>query len=127
MVAMVMKCAKAYQPSVIYIDEVERIWPAKSKKKKKKGAKKTDISNPMRIKKTITKWKNKWITDETRITIIGCTSEPHNGSKKDFKKFFDRAIYFPFPDYTTSRTMWKAFIEQCGGAVDKSFPIDTLA
>lgn len=37
LVAMVFKAAKAYQPSVIYIDEVEKIWPAK--KKKKKGVK----------------------------------------------------------------------------------------
>jgi ATP-dependent 26S proteasome regulatory subunit len=29
MVALVMKCAKAYQPSIIYIDECEKIWPAK--------------------------------------------------------------------------------------------------
>jgi len=37
LVAMVFKAAKAYQPSVIYIDEVEKVWPAK--KKKKKGVK----------------------------------------------------------------------------------------
>jgi len=104
MVAMVMKAAKGYQPSIIYIDECERVWPAKKKGKKKgKKGKKNDMTNPNRIKKTLNKWKKKWITDDTRITIIGCTSEPHNGSKKDFKKFFDRAIYFPFPDYTTCR------------------------
>ena len=47
MVALVMKCAKAYQPSIIYIDEVEKIWPAK-KKKAKKGQKsrKNDLGNP---------------------------------------------------------------------------------
>jgi SpoVK/Ycf46/Vps4 family AAA+-type ATPase len=113
MVALVMKCAKAYQPSIIYIDEVEKIWPAK-KKKAKKGQKtrKNDLGNPVRIKKTLTKWRAKWLTDDTRITLIGCTSEPHNGSKKDFKKFFDRSIYFPFPDYTTARLMWKKFIEE---------------
>lgn len=34
MVAMVMVVAKEYMPSLIYIDEVEKIWPAKKKKKK---------------------------------------------------------------------------------------------
>merc|ERR1712139_350417 len=99
------------------------------KKGKKKGAgKKSDLSNPTRIKKTLTKWRAKWITDETRITIIGCTSEPHNGSKKDFKKFFDRAIYFPFPDYTTCRSMWKTFIEQVSEMpLHTDFPLHTLA
>jgi AAA+ superfamily predicted ATPase len=125
MVAMVMKAAKAYQPSIIYIDEVERVWPAKKKGKK---AKKNDMSNPSRIKKALTKWRAKWITDDTRITIIGCTSEPHNGSKKEFKKFFDRAVYFPFPDYTTSRLMWKTFIEQVSKQpLNSDFPLHTLA
>jgi len=40
MVAMVMKAAKAYQPSIIYIDEAEKVWPAKNKKKGGKGKKK---------------------------------------------------------------------------------------
>ena len=128
MVAMVMKAARGYQPSIVYIDECERVWPAKKKKKKGKKGKKNDMTNPNRIKKTLNKWKKKWITDDTRITIIGCTSEPHNGSKKDFKKFFDRAIYFPFPDYTTCRQMWKTFIESCTDtALHSDFPLHTLA
>lgn len=74
------------------------------------------------------KWKAKWITDETRITVIGCTSEPQEGSKKDFKKFFDKAIYFPFPDYTTRRLMWKTFIEdRAKFKMPPEFPLSTLA
>lgn len=110
-----MKAAKGFQPSVIYIDECEKIWATKKKKGKKGKKKGADLNNPARIKKTLTKWRNKWITDDTRITIIGCTSVPHEGSKKEFRKFFDRSIYFPFPDYTTSRQMWKSFVEDCGG------------
>merc|ERR1719362_1205761 len=68
-----------------------------NEKKGQKKAKKNDTKNPTRIKKSLTKWKAKWITDETRITIVGCTSEPQEGSKKEFKKFFDKSIYFPFP------------------------------
>jgi len=73
------------------------------------------------MKKALTKWRQKWINETTRITIVGCTSEPQNGSKKDFKKFFDRAIYFPFPDYTTRRLMWKVFIENAGGKLKANF------
>lgn len=83
--------------------------------------------NPARIKKALGKWRSKWIDDKTRITIIGCTSEPTEGSKKEFKKFFDKAIFFPFPDYTTRRLMWKSFIERCNGLVKSDFPISTLA
>jgi hypothetical protein len=39
MIAMVMKCAKAYQPAVIYIDECERVWPNKKKGGKRKTKK----------------------------------------------------------------------------------------
>lgn len=92
LVASVMVAAKEYQPSIVYIDECEKVWPAKKKGKKgKKGKKKkSDPSNPKRIKKALGKWRTKFIDDKTRITIIGCTSEPQEGSKKEFKKFFDK-------------------------------------
>jgi len=130
LVAMVFVVAKEYQPALIYIDEAEKIWPAK--KKKKKGQKKTskkanDMSDPKRIEKALGKWRSKWITEDTRITIVACTSEPHEGNKKKFKKFFDKAIYFPFPDYTTRRLMWKTFIFELGGHLKNEFPLSTLA
>jgi len=55
LVASVMVTAKEYQPSIIYLDEAHKIWPAKKKGGKKKGAKKkkSDPSNPSRIKKVI--------------------------------------------------------------------------
>jgi SpoVK/Ycf46/Vps4 family AAA+-type ATPase len=129
LVASVMIVAQEYQPSVIYIDEAEKVWAAKKKGKKGKGAKKkkSDPSNPARIKKAMLKWKAKFITDKTRITIIGCTSEPEEGSKKEFKKFFKRAIYFPFPDYSTRRLMWKNFINTFKGHIRADFPLSTLA
>ena len=54
-------------------------------------------------------------------------SEPDNASKKELKKFFDKAIYFPVPLYTTARMMWKTFIEQYGGIMKPDFPLSTLA
>ena len=75
----------------------------------------------------MSKWRTKFIDDKTRVTIIGCTSEPEEGSKKDFKKFFDKTIYFPFPDYTTRRLMWKSFIERMNGKIKTDFPLSTLA
>lgn len=129
MIAMVFVVAKEFMPSVVYIDEAEKVWPAKKKKKKgQKKAKKNDAANKFKIiKKAIAKWKAKWVTDETRITIVGCTSEPHEGNKKDFKKFFDKAVYFPFPDYSTRRLMWKTFVSQRGGKLRNDFPLSTLA
>jgi SpoVK/Ycf46/Vps4 family AAA+-type ATPase len=127
LVASVMVTAKEYQPSVIYIDQCDKVFPAKKKGKKKGKKKKSDPSNPARIKKTIGKWRTKFVNDKTRITIIGCTSEPEEGSKKEFKKFFDKAVYFPFPDYTTRRLMWRSFIERYDGVLRTDFPLSTLA
>ena len=128
MIAMIMVVAKEYMPSVIYFDEPEKIWPAKKKKKKgQKKAKKNDMNDPKRIEKALGKWRSKWITEDTRITIIACTNEPQEGNKKKFKKFFDKAIYFPFPDYTTRRLMWKTFISELGGQLKNDFPLSTLA
>jgi IQ and AAA domain-containing protein len=36
-------------------------------------------------------------------------------------------MYFPFPDYSTRRLMWKSFIEDLGGALRPDFPLSTLA
>jgi IQ and AAA domain-containing protein len=86
------------------------------------------MTNPARVKTALTKWKAKWLTDETRIAVVGCTSEPQEGSKKLFKKFFDKAIYFPFPDYTTRRLMWRTFIENLAKQrMMQEFPLSTLA
>lgn len=73
------------------------------------------------------KWRTKFITDQTRISIIGCSSQPEEGSKTEFRKFFDKTIYFPFPDYTTRRLMWKQFIEQHGVKFNPEYPLSTLA
>lgn len=131
LIASVMVTAKEYQPSIIYIDEMEKVMPAKKKGKKGKGKggkkKKNDPSNPTRIKKVLGKWRKKFLNETTRITIIGCTSMPEEGSKKEFKKFFDKTIYFPFPDYTTRRLMWKNFIEKHNGRLRSDFPLSTLA
>ena len=47
--------------------------------------------------------------------------------EQSIKKFFDKAIYFPFPDYTTRRLMWKTFIHEIGGKLKNEFPLSTLA
>jgi SpoVK/Ycf46/Vps4 family AAA+-type ATPase len=128
---MVFMVAKEYQPAVIYIDEAERMWAAKKKKKKGKGAGKAGKRNPMaepaRLVPALTQWQKKFMTDDKRITILACTSEPQEGNKKKIKKFFDRAIYFPFPDYSTRRLMWKTFITELGGKLKPDFPLSTLA
>lgn len=43
------------------------------------------------------------------------------------KSFFDKHVFFPFPDYSTRRLMWKTFIEEYQGKLRPDFPLSTLA
>lgn len=126
MIASVFACARHYQPAVVYIDECEKIFPQKKKKGKKKGKKKAEPGAPSRMKKAIIAWKKK-LPQADRILIIGCSSEPHEAVKKDMRAMFDQAIYFPFPDFSTRRSLWKEFIEKNKGVLTQSFPLSTLA
>ena len=59
------------------MDDCDQFFPAKAKGKKKKGGKKgKDPNAATRFKKALLKWRTKWIDDKTRVTIIGCTSNP---------------------------------------------------
>ena len=133
LVASVMKVAKHYEPAVVYIDECEKTFPGKKKGKKgkkkgKKGKKGKDPNSPSRIKKALLSWKKGFLKDDTRVIIVGCSSEPHEGAKKDMKSFWDKHIFFPFPDYSTRRVMWQRFIEtKYGGKLKPDFPLSTLA
>jgi hypothetical protein len=127
MIASVFACARHFQPAVVYIDECEKVFPQKKKKGKKgKKKKKADPGAPSRMKKAIIAWKKK-LPQTDRILIIGCSSEPHEAVKKDMKTMWDQAIYFPFPDFSTRRGLWKEFIEKSGGIINQGFPLSTLA
>jgi len=129
MLASVMVVAKEYQPSIVYIDECEKIWPARKKKKGKKRRRNAAAngSTATRIKKALGKWKSQFLGANTRVTILGCTSHPEDGSKKEFKAFFDKQIYFPVPDYSTRRLMWRTYLEKCGAKLRPDFPLSSLA
>ena len=134
MIASVMVVAKEYQAAIIYIDECEKIWPARKKKGKKGrgGGRRrrnaaASASDPARIKKALGKWKSQFLGANTRVTILGCSSRPEEGSKKEFKAFFDKQIYFPLPDYSTRRLMWRTFLEKCGAKIRPDFPLSSLA
>lgn len=112
MLYMAFTCAKVYQPSVIYIDEVEQIFKAKKKKKKKKGAiPENPGPNYARLKKPLETFKKaKYLAKSDRVVVISCTSKPWNSNKKSVKKFSEKRVYFPFPDYGTRKMLFHKFI-----------------
>jgi hypothetical protein len=70
------------------MDDCDQFFPAKAKKKKGKKVKKENKANSStRFKKCLLKWKKKnpIIDEKSRVTIIGCTSNPlGSNSKKEF-------------------------------------------
>jgi hypothetical protein len=40
---------------------------------------------------------------EDRVAVITCTSKPWDVNKKVLKKFCDKKVYFPYPNYGTRK------------------------
>jgi IQ and AAA domain-containing protein len=106
LVHMVMTVARdpAMQPCVIYIDECEQFFTGGKKSKDKDG--------PSRFKKDFLLYKNQALEPEHRVIIIGTSRTPENGDTKDMKGFFDKFLYFPYPDYPSRVLIWKHYLAE---------------
>lgn len=113
MLYMAFTVAKKYQPSIIYIDEVEEIFKG-GKKKKKKKALTGEPAGPSfaRLKKPLEAFKKaKYIAKDDRVVVISCTAKPWGVNKKLIKKFSEKRVYFPFPDYGTRKALFQHLME----------------
>lgn len=59
--------------------------------------------------------------------VITATNKPWSVNKKVIKKFTERAVYFPFPDYGTRRNLFQFYLEQKGIVIPQNFPLSTIA
>lgn len=59
--------------------------------------------------------------------MIACSNKPYEASMKEMKKFFDKKIYFPYPNYSTRKLMLQSFIEKKIGKPLIDFGYNTLA
>ena len=106
-------CAQEMAPSVIYMDNIEKIFTAS--KKKGKGA---DKNAPDRIQKDLIAMKKQIqvgmeATKKDSVLIIGTTTCPQaleGGGLKNALDFFDDKIWVNYPDYGSNRLLWKHFI-----------------
>lgn len=108
LVYMVFKVAEELQPSVVYIDDVDKVWLASKGKK--------SVPEIVKMKNNIMQHKAR-LTKDKRVLVIGNSRIPYyeKVDKKDLQKFFGykssgRMIFTPCPTYATRLTMWKAFI-----------------
>jgi len=114
---MVWKVANEFEPAIILFDEADLIFPGKKKSPEAKKA--TKMKKSFMMLKKYTKAK-------PRVTIIGVMNK-FESSAKDIKKFFDKKIYFPMPDYSTRMLLFKTFVERKGGCLKDSFSLSIFA
>ncbi|KAL4506963.1 hypothetical protein ABPG72_001384 [Tetrahymena utriculariae] len=122
MINSAFKVAKEFQPAIIYCEDFEYIFGQAKKKKSQ--------VNPLfaKMKKPLMDFKKgKFFEPEDRVVFIGCTNRPWDCSQKEIKSFFDKKIYFPFPNYGTRMLLFKTFLEQKKVPVPDNFPINTIA
>jgi hypothetical protein len=95
-------------------DECEQFFTGVKKGRDKEG--------PSRFKKDLLLYKNLALGPEHRVIIIGTSKEPENGDLKELKGFFDKFLYFPYPDYSSRRLVLRYYLEYqiCEGSVQYS-------
>jgi SpoVK/Ycf46/Vps4 family AAA+-type ATPase len=164
---MVFKVAKEYQPSVIYIDQVERYFASDKKTVKQFVSAKVYSPDAPKFFKLFKKMFVKYFSNTKSQTNISMTDQvmviananlwwlapdqqaylstlpagknPKLTTKKVKKalkkfllpvdkRFFDKVISLPLPDYASLRVLWKTLIEKrCGGIpLQPDFDLSTL-
>jgi IQ and AAA domain-containing protein len=110
-------------PSIIYIDECEKLCG-------NTGKKKSVSEGPARFKKDLPAYIN-WLEPTDPVSVVGCTSEPWNGDEKALRNVFDRFLFCPLPDYASRRQIWLMSLESrlgsVGAALPEGFDVSVLA
>ena len=117
-------------PSVLYMDEVDRVFSSSRSKK--------SSSDWTRLRSLVIDHMAALERHE-RVLLIGCCRSPHS-DKVDTKELLDcfgpqvygRVVLMPTPDYSTRRQLWAYFIQQTGLSTTQlernpHFDLDTLA
>ncbi|XP_028259823.1 dynein regulatory complex protein 11 [Parambassis ranga] len=118
MLHMVFKVARLLQPSVIWVDDAEKMFYKKVPKEEKE-------LDPKRLKKDLPK-SLKLIKGEDRVLIIGTTKDPLSADIKSLCKMYSKIILIPRPDYGSRYILWKELIKNQGGKVTKALDLSSL-
>jgi SpoVK/Ycf46/Vps4 family AAA+-type ATPase len=138
LVHMVFKVAQELQPSVIYIDDIDRVF-ASAKAKKSSSSSGGGGATEVAKMKTFLLAHKAYLTRANRTLVVGNTRVPYEArvDLKELTKFFGHAafgkmFFTPCPNYATRIKLWKFFILQQGlnfNNLDKhaKFDLNTLA
>lgn len=123
MIQMVFRIARSLAPSIIYIDQVEKIFGGKGKKKKKgdpvaaRAAKmKKDIVNGI-----------KELEPTDRVMVIANSSAPWDADLKELCNNFKAMVCCVHPDYASRMELWQTLIQRKGAALPTYHDYEVLA
>ncbi|XP_077128465.1 dynein regulatory complex protein 11 isoform X2 [Ranitomeya variabilis] len=102
MLHMVLKVARQLQPSIIWIEEAEKMFYKKVPKTEKQ-------LDPKRLKKDLPKLL-KSIKSEDRILVVGTSQRPFDAEVKPLSKVYKKIVLVPRPDYAARLVLWKQLI-----------------
>eukprot|EP00759_Apiculatamorpha_spiralis_P003595 PhF_6_TR11693/c1_g1_i1/m.18980 len=121
MIKSVFRVARAQAPSVIYIDDVEKVFVPK---RRPKGA--PDPGKLPKIKKDLLQqMKEMECTD--RVLVVGSSSAPWNADFKEFCAFFGCMVQTISPDYASRLLLFQTKIGAKGAALPKDYDYEILA
>ncbi|TPP62124.1 IQ and AAA domain-containing protein 1 [Fasciola gigantica] len=118
LIHMVFKVARLLQPSVIMVNDCEKMM--------KKKIPKTDLTDPKRLKKELPK-AMKVLRPEDRVLLVGCSSAPFDAEVRPFCNLYQKIILIPRPDYTTRYLLWRALIVRYNGFLNPNLDITSLS
>ncbi|KAI4829107.1 hypothetical protein KUCAC02_023169 [Chaenocephalus aceratus] len=119
MLHMVFKVARLMQPSVIWIEDAEKMFYKKVPKEEKE-------LDPKRLKKDLPK-SLKLIKGEDRVLIVGTSTDPLSADIKSLCKMYSKIILIPRPDYGSRCILWNRLIRKQGGDVTRALDLGSLA
>ncbi|KAM4024299.1 dynein regulatory complex protein 11 isoform 2-T2 [Anomaloglossus baeobatrachus] len=102
MLHMVLKVARQLQPSIIWIEDAEKMFYKKVPKTEKQ-------LDPKRLKKDLPKLL-KSIKSEDRILVVGTSQRPFDAEVKPLSKVYKKIVLVPRPDYAARLVLWKQLI-----------------
>jgi SpoVK/Ycf46/Vps4 family AAA+-type ATPase len=105
LVQAVFRVARALAPSVIYIDEAEKVFMSGKGAKKKKGE--AGAGKSTKIKKDLLA-QLKELEPTDRVLVIGNSSSPWDAEFKEISAFFRTMICCVHPDYSSRLLLWQS-------------------
>ncbi|XP_011214460.2 dynein regulatory complex protein 11 [Bactrocera dorsalis] len=104
---VVMKVAKAFQPTIIFIQDVHRVYW-------KRIPKEQEYLNPRLLQKVISTKILKAIKKEDKIMLLGTTDAPWSAKPK-MRRVFQKSLLIPRCDYGTSFLLWLEVLANYAG------------